>query len=337
MANRAISNRVFRTRRRYHTPQSGAKTFSWVCWRVIMAPLAGKKEKGLRIVHQETEARERALAGWNREPVDDGAADYWSRLVIEGEAPSSQYDRLREQLPAAADNEEGPEAWVALQGRGFHGQRHRPWQAEAGNLHLSVRVPMDLAAGPDSLAWTMLPAVAVMQALRALGPQPVAGLGIKWVNDILYRGAKVGGVLSSVVQDGDRLRRGHLGIGLNIEVAPQLSSGGNEGPTSCLARWLTPAQRGHGRVLRTLLGALARNIRLLNEGRGAAISAAYRADSLLVGRQVRILSDPLTGPARELARGRVLAVNADLSLTLAEVVDPIRQGRAFLLDEPCPG
>ena len=279
----------------------------------------------MRIVCQETETRDRALVGW------ESTTSYWSRLVIEAEAPSSQYDRLRAE--ALTEDTRQPEAWVALEGCGFHGQRRRSWQAVRGNLHLSVRVPLDLPVGPASLAWTMLPAVAVMQALRALESHREAPLGIKWVNDILHRGAKVGGVLSSVVQDGERIRRGHLGIGLNIETAPRLETGPEAIPTGCLAGWLTGGQRAHGRVLGHLLDALAQNIHLLQDGQVGRIVTAYREDSLVVGRMVRILDDPLTGPARELCLGRVLAVNEDLSLTLAERHEPVRSGRLFLLDD----
>ncbi len=285
----------------------------------------------MQIVCPDRDTQARALAGWDPAAEKGRVSSYWARLVIEEEATSSQYDRLRARPLTGAS--EQPEAWVALRGRGFHGQRRRPWQAVRGNLHLSVSVPLDLPAGPDSLAWTMLPAVAVMGALRALASCPEPDLGIKWVNDILHRGAKVGGVLSSVVQDGERLRRGHLGIGLNIEAAPPLPPGGDAIATGCLARWLSPDQRAHGRVLGVLLGALAANIDLLEQGRGGRIVQAYRADSLVVGRRVRVLDDPLAGPARELCRGRVLAVNKDLSLTLDGQREPVRAGRVFMLED----
>ncbi len=290
----------------------------------------------MQIVCAETAIRDRALAGWAENSGDGAWADFWQRLIIVGEAQTSQYDDLRTRpLKPATD---APEAHVALSGRNFHGQRRRPWRAVPGNLHLSITTPLDLPAGPEALTWTMLPAVAVMEALRHLEENLPHDLGIKWVNDILCRGRKVGGVLSSVIQDGGRVRRGHLGIGVNIEVAPDLPGATQETPTDCLASWLAPPERGHGRVLQAILAALARNIQLLAAGQGADIAAAYRADSLVVGRRVRILADPLEGPGRELARGRVLAVGEDLTLTLEGRETPVSSGRLFLLPEgPGPG
>lgn len=299
----------------------------------------------MQILCEDTDTRERALAGWRTDGPEARAAAYWSRLVLVGEAPASQYDALRRR--PLASGHDLPEAQVALCGQGFHGQRDRIWRAEAGNLHLSVSVPLDLPAGPVSLVWTMLPAVAVMQALRALswatGPEPapdtapspsfVPDLGIKWVNDILWKGRKVGGVLSSVIQENGRLRRGHLGIGLNLEIAPVLDAAGPDPVAACLADWLQPGVRSHGRVLQTLLGTLAREIQRLHEGAAQRIVASYRADSLVVGRQVRVVSDPPAGPARPIARGRVRALQDDLSLLIEGRDEPVREGRLVFLDE----
>ena len=73
------------------------------------------------------------------------------------------------------------------------GRRGRTWVSPfAANLYLSVlwRYPI----GPAALGGVSLAAgVAVARVLAGLG---VADLGLKWPNDLLWRGRKLGGLLA---------------------------------------------------------------------------------------------------------------------------------------------
>ena len=312
----------------------------------------------MRIVYDKTQTREKGLAGWSfplpgfsghlelspteetlwrslapghpplggSVAVADPSLKFWSQLYLVGESGQSQYDILR-QCPF--DNDQHY-ACIALSGNGFHGQHYRPWQALQGNLHLSVSVPLNMEAGPRSLVWTMLPAVAVMRTLKSLKTPENDLCGIKWVNDVLWGGAKLAGVISSLVVIDGRARRGFLGIGLNLAQSPSLPV-----KTCFLHQFLNPRQASLGLILHTLLASLADLIVLMEKGQDEVIIHEYRHHSLVIGRQVRLMSDPADGsagaPAEEICEGKVLKINADLGLVLAGKEAPLHHGRLQIL------
>lgn len=94
------------------------------------------------------------------------------------------------------------------------GSRGRTWTTLPGNLALSVLLrPTGRAAGAGQ--WALLAAVAVHTALA----EP--GVLLKWPNDLLLGGAKLGGILidsAAAAQGGiDWLV---IGVGLNLAAAP---------------------------------------------------------------------------------------------------------------------
>ncbi len=245
---------------------------------------------------------------------------FWDLLFMVSDTKESQYDVLR----ALPGNFRSRQACIAIEGSGFHGQRQRPWRAVSGNLHLSLSVPLDLPADTHQLYWTMLPAVAVMRTVKLLGIED--NCGIKWVNDVLVGNRKLAGVISSLSISGNHIRQGYLGLGLNVAHAPDI------GIRTCSLRQLTPTEHiSGGRVLQVLLDSLSQLITLFETGRGEQIFQEYRECSLVIGRRVQIMTDPLEGPPEEICRGRVLAINSDLSLILDGQARPIQNGRLFFL------
>ena len=87
-----------------------------------------------------------------------------------------------------------------------------------------------------------------------------------------------------------------------------------------------------GRVLQAVLEALAQLIRIFENNGGDQIFQEYAASSLVIGRLVRIVSDTETGVAAEICRGKVLAVNRDLSLQLEGMDSTVPSGRLHLLN-----
>jgi BirA family transcriptional regulator, biotin operon repressor / biotin---[acetyl-CoA-carboxylase] ligase len=176
--------------------------------------------------------------------------------------------RVHEVLPSTSDlcrrlAEVGePEGFAALarrqtQGRGSRG---RDWQSPVGNLFLSVLLrPREPAR--DAGQWSLLAGVAVAEALADYLPDPLA-LRLKWPNDVLLNGKKLGGVL--VESDADAL--GGLawvviGIGVNLAVAPEVPGRA----VACLADVVPPpspeafaeallARLGHWRTMRAVEG-----------------------------------------------------------------------------------
>lgn len=98
------------------------------------------------------------------------------------------------------------------------GSRGRAWVSLPGNLALSVllRPP-----GPPRQAsqWALLAAVALAEALEQFTP---GGIVLKWPNDVMLDGGKLGGILlDSAVGEG-RLDWLVIGFGANLASAPDL-------------------------------------------------------------------------------------------------------------------
>lgn len=103
------------------------------------------------------------------------------------------------------------------QGRGRSG---RSWQSPAGNLHASLL--LELGCAPRTAQQLSLVAgVAAIDALseHAHGSPIARRLRLKWPNDILLDGAKLGGILIESTTLGLR-QIGVVGIGINLASAP---------------------------------------------------------------------------------------------------------------------
>jgi len=97
-------------------------------------------------------------------------------------------------------------------GRGRHG---RHWASPYGaNLYLSLGWRFAWPqAGLSALGVAC--AVAVARALTDAG---VADIGLKWPNDVLFGGRKLGGILLESMEANGRARRGVMGVGLNVRM-----------------------------------------------------------------------------------------------------------------------
>jgi biotin-(acetyl-CoA carboxylase) ligase len=272
---------------------------------------------------------------WRGTAGDHGPSGFWSRALIVGEAPSSQFDALREALASGLELP-GPTACVALGGRGFHGQRGRPWVAAPGNLHLCAVLPAPRLAAREARLLPMLPAVAVVDAVSALSGGTLRP-GIKWVNDVLVEGRKIGGVLTATQLQGDEVIAVVLGIGVNVATAPPVPATRFVPSVGCLARAGAPATWADAAAF--VLAALARRMTEMSSSGTGGLLAAYRAASLVVGREVCVFADPEPGepPAgtrpTPILRGTVQGIAADLSLVLAGVETPVSGGRLAFAED----
>lgn len=115
------------------------------------------------------------------------------------------------------------------------GRRGRAWQSPVGaNLYLSLfaRLQRPLSAiGGLSLAL----GIGCVEALRAAGVDQV---GLKWPNDLLADGRKLGGLLVEVAPDRQRGVGVVAGLGLNLAM-PSDSAAGIDQP------WIDLATLGH--------------------------------------------------------------------------------------------
>jgi BirA family biotin operon repressor/biotin-[acetyl-CoA-carboxylase] ligase len=98
---------------------------------------------------------------------------------------------------------------------GGKGRLGRTWISPKGNLYLSVILRPNIPTHKAPLI-TLMGAVAVAAAIRTACNLPAA---IKWPNDILLSNRKVGGLLTEMNAEPDRIKHIVLGIGLDVNMA----------------------------------------------------------------------------------------------------------------------
>lgn len=111
----------------------------------------------------------------------------------------------------------GTLVWARRQ-TGGRGRQGNAWESPAGNLYMSLVMRPAIAPG-EAGQMSFVVGVAVAEALAPF--LPVEGfVELKWPNDILVRGKKLGGILieSEILED--RLSWVVLGVGVNVVTAP---------------------------------------------------------------------------------------------------------------------
>lgn len=182
------------------------------------------------------------------------------------------------------------------------GRRGRSFQSTKGlGLYLSVLVRPDIPVEdvPQLTAWT---AVAVCDGIQdALGypHRP----GIKWVNDIVAQGRKLGGILTEMALKPDgTLSHVVIGIGINVyhtrdDFAPELQD-----TAISIAQWLDCDLRDQARehLAACILRALDDMYCVFPTNRSSFLNR-YHDDCVTIGRLIRVLTPDGAIPA--VARG----------------------------------
>jgi BirA family biotin operon repressor/biotin-[acetyl-CoA-carboxylase] ligase len=98
------------------------------------------------------------------------------------------------------------------------GRLGRKWTSPRNKgIWMSILLKPDLP--PDRIPrLTMVGAAAVCLALESVEPSLGAKVQIKWPNDLLIDGKKVGGILTEMQISGDEVQSVVLGIGLNVSL-----------------------------------------------------------------------------------------------------------------------
>jgi len=172
--------------------------------------------------------------------------DGWTLVAFD--SVGSTNDEARRLAEAGAA--EGTFVWARKQTDG-RGRRGRRWISPVGNLYCSIVLrPACVAARAAELGF------AAALSVADLVP-PRRDLRLKWPNDVLVDGGKIGGILpeTSIGENG-LVDYVVLGIGVNVALAPELPEmrypgaklGGSvekaaEKLTAALARWLARWRR----------------------------------------------------------------------------------------------
>ena len=132
----------------------------------------------------------------------------------------STNDDLLEAGKQGAPHGTGLAARAQTAGRGRRGHK---WDSTAGNLLLSIV----LRPCVDPAKYSGLAAVSGLAVLEALKKQGLTTeIGLKWPNDLVARGRKLGGILVEAARDNEGKPFAVCGIGVNVNYTPQDVPGG---------------------------------------------------------------------------------------------------------------
>ncbi len=153
-------------------------------------------------------------------------------------------------------------AWEQTRGRGRLG---RPWSSPGGGVYVSRLVPVRSAA-----ELSLLPIRAPTALCRALREFVDAPCRLKWPNDLLVGGRKIGGVLVEALSEGSRPRAAVVGFGINH--GPVEADDGAAGVTWMQRESASPPSPA--KLALALIAALEEELAGPSEPAGAV--AAYR-------------------------------------------------------------
>ncbi len=202
--------------------------------------------------------------------------------------------------------DDGPAACLAECQTAGRGRRGRRWVSPFGaHLYLSVRWRFE--ASPTALAGlSVATGVAVAEALEACGAEEV---GLKWPNDLVHGGAKLGGILIDVSGEESGPARAIVGVGVNVRMPPSAAAGLDQ-PWTELAALPGPPDCSRNRLAGRVLGGLVEALeRFAAHGLAPFADGWVRRDAL-AGREVEV-----HGPDGAL-RGRALGIDAGGALLL---------------------
>jgi BirA family biotin operon repressor/biotin-[acetyl-CoA-carboxylase] ligase len=259
---------------------------------------------GVRIVHAGDELR---LA----ERVDL----FDSRLLLERLGSSGLRLELRDEC--ASTNTELAERAKAGAAHGTvlscehqaagRGRRGNDWVSAVGGS-VAFSVLWRFSRGAGALAGLGLAvAVGAAEALEKLGVREVT---LKWPNDLLYQGSKLGGILIETTGEASGPVAAIVGVGLNVRLDPAARERVGRPVTdlaSCCSE--TPSRTA---VLAGLLESIAPALELFARDGFAPFRQAWLRRHAWQGRRV-----VLVGTGRRVAEGEVVGIAEDGALELA--------------------
>ena len=170
------------------------------------------------------------------------------------------------------------------------GRMQRTWLSADGGLYFTVVVRPDI---PMVLAGLVNLAAAVDMAnlLRSLYQVDAC---LKWPNDILVDQYKLCGVLSQMEGEGDQVAHMNIGIGLNVNNAPQ-----TESPMAISLKALLGRSVPRREILVAFLNDFKKRMLVFDP---IAVIDEWKLNNVTLGRQVRVVTvkDRVEGTAVDL-------------------------------------
>ncbi|MFQ5642178.1 MAG: bifunctional biotin--[acetyl-CoA-carboxylase] ligase/biotin operon repressor BirA [Thiogranum sp.] len=165
------------------------------------------------------------------------------------------------------------------------GRRGRRWVSPYGSsLYLSLAVPTG-ESGVRSGGLSLVAAVATLGALQDSG---VEELGLKWPNDIFYRGRKLAGILLDLSGEAGGRYQVIIGVGINMQM-PDSAAREIDQPWADLSQ--CGVQIDRNRLAGAVLESLVNAVEIFNEqGLDVFVQQWSRFD-LIAGRAVELRND----------------------------------------------
>ncbi|MBL8023714.1 MAG: biotin--[acetyl-CoA-carboxylase] ligase [Elusimicrobia bacterium] len=237
----------------------------------------------------------------------------WVKQIFHAVVLGSTQDEAKGRAVAGA-----PEGTLVLadrqtQGRGRMGRR---WVSPNGGLWFSLILRPEVQ--PDRApALTLVAALDWVEVLRARG----VPAGVKWPNDVWVDGKKIGGILTEMSSEMDRVHWICLGVGMNVNnrlpvgtAVPATSVSAWTGVLSretLLNEWLARFSRSYARFVRSGFSPF----RLAYERRSVLAGARVSFDDISGRREGRVRGMNAEGKLRmAVARGEVLCASGEVNL-----------------------
>lgn len=189
------------------------------------------------------------------------------------------------------------------------GRRGRAWVSPyAASLYLSLLWRFS-APGSTLSGLSLAAGIAVARVLHSLGATEV---GLKWPNDLLWHGRKLGGLLLEFGGRSSGPCHVVAGVGLNVSLSEQVADAIDQ-PWTDLQTILGPKRISRNRLAARIISELTLTFARFNRGDFGSLAQAWAPFDLLLGQRVR-LSLPNTeimGIARGIAETGALLLETD--------------------------
>ncbi len=207
--------------------------------------------------------------------------DFWKEILFHERTGST--NELAASLSLQNDHASGTVIIADMQEKG-KGRLGRRWISPPGvNIYMSVILRPEMAPR-DATLLTLLSAVACTAAIRA-----VTGVdaGIKWPNDLIASGKKLGGILTEVKTDPDRIDVAVVGIGINVNVDPADFPEEIKG-TATSIRGETGRRFSRSGIIIRILKEIEYWFRVLKSEGRVPLLQEWRRLSFMIGREVTV-------------------------------------------------
>lgn len=169
------------------------------------------------------------------------------------------------------------------------GRRTRSWIAPPGGA-ICVSASWSFASLPAAIgALSLAVGVCMLRALRRLG---IAGVELKWPNDLLASGAKLGGILIELRAEAAGPAFVVIGIGVNVALGPAILERIKTAGTQAIdLAALAGAVPDRNSIIAALLDELVAGLLQFERFGFDAFATEWRAADALVGKAVRVSVD----------------------------------------------